>query len=1022
MPERAVLEEFIERHPELREPMQQVINSSNAGLAMLRLRKLAEKHEEVNELLPPKDLDITKLRRFAEDEIESRFERVSGVSQSNVIGGLEDELQVVVDPEKLASREVTIADVRRVLRAQNKDVSAGDFWEQKRRWVVRTLGQFRNIEDVESQILGVHEGAPVFVRDVAEVRIGYKKPTGLVRRFGEASIAINCVRETGANVLDVMDGLRAVRAEVDEKILKPRGLQLLQVYDETEYIYSSVNLVQQNIFIGGALTMVVLMQFLHLNVRTLLLTPFILLTAFAAAYVHPYFFGITLVLILIAGLWYARGALIVGLAIPTSIIGTFLVLGMLGRSLNVISLAGLAFAVGMLVDNAVVVLENVYRHAQLGASRLQAAVRGTYEVSGAVVASTLTTIAVFLPVVFVEEEAGQLFQDIALAISSAVGLSLVISVTLISMSSARLLKTNKNEGEESEANHANPIWEKSSGLAGLIESVASQFSKMIVRLNGYLLHSWFLRFGTIMILVAGAAILSWLLWPKVDYLPNGNRNLVFGILLPPPGYNQDELMELGRTVETELRPYWDVDPGSPEAAALKTPIIYDFFFVARGRSVFMGLRSTDPLRAGELIPLIQKTSAKLPGTFAVAQQSSLFERGLTAGRTIDIEIIGPDLTRLVGLGGQIFGQVMQNIEGVQARPVPSLDLSSPEIHLEPRNLSMAELEMQNEDLGYTVNALIDGAYAGDYFLGGDKIDLTIVGLEQRVQLTQDVAALPVATPGGQLVPLGTLADVSISSGPEQVNHRERQRAITIVVTPPADMPLEDAMDVIQEKILGPIYASGQLGEGYRINLTGTADKLRDTWLSLRFNVALALLITYLLMAALFESWLYPLVIIMSVPLGAVGGVLGLAILNLFVFQALDTLTMLGFVILIGTVVNNPILIVHHSLELMRETGLGHREAILESVRTRIRPIFMTTTTTVLGLLPLVLFPGAGSELYRGLGSVVLGGLVVSTLFTLVLVPVLFSVALEMKQGLARLIWGKPHSIQSDIGREKVLVS
>ncbi|MCA8988920.1 MAG: efflux RND transporter permease subunit, partial [Planctomycetaceae bacterium] len=194
------------------------------------------------------------------------------------------------------------------------------------------------------------------------------------------------------------------------------------------------------------------------------------------------------------------------------------------------------------------------------------------------------------------------------------------------------------------------------------------------------------------------------------------------------------------------------------------------------------------------------------------------------------------------------------------------------------------------------------------------------------------------------------------------------------------------------------------------------------WLSLRFNVALALLITYLLMAALFESWLYPLVIIMSVPLGAVGGVLGLAILNLFVFQALDTLTMLGFVILIGTVVNNPILIVHHSLELMRETGLGHREAILESVRTRIRPIFMTTTTTVLGLLPLVLFPGAGSELYRGLGSVVLGGLVVSTLFTLVLVPVLFSVALEMKQGLARLIWGKPHSTQSDIGREKVLVT
>ena len=241
----------------------------------------------------------------------------------------------------------------------------------KRRWVVRTLGQFRNQEDVAGQVLAVQNGAPVYVRDVADVRIGYKKPTGLVRRFGEASIAVNCVRETGANVLDIMDGLRKVRAEVDEKILKPRGLQLIQVYDETEYINSSVNLVQQNIFIGGALTMIVLMQFLHLNVRTLLLTPFILVSALAAAYVDPWFFTVTLALILWAGFWYARGALIVGLAIPTSIIGTFLILGWLGRSLNVISLAGLAFAVGMLVDNAVVVLENVYRHAQMGKPRLR---------------------------------------------------------------------------------------------------------------------------------------------------------------------------------------------------------------------------------------------------------------------------------------------------------------------------------------------------------------------------------------------------------------------------------------------------------------------------------------------------------------------------------------------------------------------------------------------------------------------------------------------------------------------------
>jgi HAE1 family hydrophobic/amphiphilic exporter-1 len=236
----------------------------------------------------------------------------------------------------------------------------------------------------------------------------------------------------------------------------------------------------------------------------------------------------------------------------------------------------------------------------------------------------------------------------------------------------------------------------------------------------------------------------------------------------------------------------------------------------------------------------------------------------------------------------------------------------------------------------------------------------------------------------------------LSSGPEQINHRERQRTITIQVSPPPGIALGAAIERIEQELIAPLQASGQLGGEYVVNLSGAADKLRQTWLALRFNVVLALLITYLLMAALFESWLYPLVIIFSVPLGAVGGVVGLQLLSGYLMllgqppQSLDVLTMLGFVILIGTVVNNPILIVHQALNHMREDGYGQREAILESVRTRIRPIFMTTTTTVFGLIPLVLFPGAGSELYRGLGAVVLGGLLISTVFTLLLTPVLFS--------------------------------
>ncbi len=1014
-PSQQAIAAFAEEHPELREVLQPIAKTDNPGLRLFRLRRAAKQNTALAPLMPP-DLNVPQMRRFAEDMIEARLERVTGVSNANVLGGLEDELQVVIDPQRLAARGVTIEDVRRVLSLQNQDTSAGDFWEGKSRYVVRTLNQFQSTQEVSEQLLAIRDGAPVFVSDVADIQMGYKKPDGLVRRFGESSIAINAIRETGANILDVMDGLREAVDELNTDVLKTQRLQLLQVYDETEYIYSSVNLVNQNIIVGGTLTMLVLMLFLHLQLKTLVISPLIAATAVAAILWEPWLFSVTLVLIVASGFWFARGALVVGLAIPISIIGTFLLLNLWGRSLNVISLAGMAFAVGMLVDNAVVVLENIYRHYQNGDSPRQAAVRGTNEVWGAVLASTLTTLAVFLPVLFVEQEAGQLFRDIALAISAAVGLSLVVSITLIPTATARLLR-----GSDRHLHSGAPA-QPQSGKIDRMQGLAERFVDRIVDTNRWVQRNMLRRLTVVLVLIVFAFGGSYLLWPKVEYLLSGNRNLVFGIILPPAGYNLDELTSLGETVEAHLEAYWDVDPGSPEEAALDFPAIFDFFYVARGRQVFLGIRSLDPARSAELIPLIQQVKAKLPDTFVVAKQSSLFEQGLTAGRTIDIEITGPDLQTLVSLGGRVLGQVMGGpgappvVPDAQARPVPSLDLSNPEIHVIPRLVQGEQMGVDASTLGYAVNALVDGAFATDYYIGGDKIDLTILGNPGLASRSQDLESLPIATAGGQLVPLSSLATIRRSSGPEQINHRERQRAITIEVSPPADMALEDALERIETEILTPMRQSGALAGGYRIQLAGTADKLRETWMALRWNVLLALLITYLLMAALFESWIYPLVIILSVPLGAVGGILGLRALEYYLAfqglppQALDVLTMLGFVILIGTVVNNAILIVHQSLNLIRDEGYHSRDAILESVRTRVRPILMTTATTILGLLPLVLFPGSGSELYRGLGSVLLGGLLVSTIFTLVFVPTLFRLFMDLKESTARIDTDKSEKV------------
>jgi HAE1 family hydrophobic/amphiphilic exporter-1 len=945
-------------HPGLAAALDHVAGARTSDLALHRLRKLVAEHPELAPIAPGQ-IDVEAMRRMAEDDIESRLERVDGVSAADLVGGRVDELQVIVDPQLLAARQLTIEDLRLALANQNKDTSGGDFWEGKRRYVVRTLGQFRSPEQVEAVIVARRDGKPVYVRDVARATLGNRKPDGVVRRFGARNIAIRITREQGANVLDVMRRIRALVGQIDGQ-LRPRGLSLTLVYDETTYIDSAIGLVNDNIFVGGILTLATLLVFLR-NIRS---------------------------------------TFIVALSIPVSVMGTFLALAAFNRTLNVISLAGMAFAVGMLVDNAVVVLESIYVHWSRGETPREAAVRGTNEVWGAIFASTLANVAVFLPVFFIKGEAGQLFGDIALAIASAVGLSILVSGLVVPVAAALLL-----QGRHARAAAAIVVGGDDEAAPGTRPSFAfgdpflllgRGFMAGVTRLNRFLLGSVFRQAATSLSVIVASIVATWILMPKVEYLPEGNRNLVFGILLPPPGYNLDELLRMGDAVEARLLPYWDVDPGTPEAAALDAPILGDFFFVARGRSVFIGLRALEPLEAAKLVPLVRRVAGDLPGTFAVAKQSSLFEQGIGSGRTVDIEITGPDLAKLVQLGIRVMGLLPEATPGSQNLPKPSLDLSSPEVQLVPRFEQAADMQLDARQLGYMVDCLVDGGYATDYFLDNDRVDLVIKVDERFLKRTQDLRSLPVVTPGGQLVPLESVAEVrEFSSGPEQILHRERERAITVQVSPPPRMPLEEAQDRIRKMVVEPLAASGALEGGYQINLGGTSDKLQNTWESLRFNLVLAGVITYLLMAALFESWFYPAVIITAVPIGAVGGLLGLWLLNRFgaafgIFQSLDVLTMLGFVILIGTVVNNPILIVEQALNLVRQGDLPPTEAILEAVRSRVRPIFMTTLATVLGLLPLVISPGAGSELYRGLGAVLLGGMLVSTIVTLVLVPLLLA--------------------------------
>ena len=889
---------------------------------------------------------------FVEDVVKERLERVNGIATVNVFGGVERELQVIVSPERLAKVRLTIPEIVNRLRTENISVSAGDVDEGKRRYVVRAQGELNTVEAVESVVLrssAADNGfGRVLVRDVADVRFGYKEPTARIRHRGEPAIAFNAVRETGANVIETMRGLRAALEELSVEVLPRENLYVNQVYDETIYIDGAIDLVIQNIWIGGLLAAGVLMLFLR----------------------SP------------------RATLVISLAIPVSIIASFVAMAALGRTLNVISLAGIAFAVGMVVDAAIVVLENIYRLRQQGMPPARAAYEGARQVWGAILVSALTTVLVFAPILVMDLEAGQLFRDIAVAISVSVMLSLVVAMTVIPALSSRLL--GSRNGAKLSVLPLPIIDPIGRGFAWLVRQYVAATTQY--RLLGF----------TLAAAMTGGAIWGAVTFlPKLEYLPEGNRNLVFGVIVPPPGYNLETMTGIAENIEGVAQPLWEKeetgDPAEP-------PAMESFFFVALRGTTFLGGSSKDPSRVSELIPVLSTPIFSEPGTFGFINQRSLFGRGIGGGRAIELNVSGDRLEDILAVAlraaGRI-GAVFPRQEGNQFRPQPGLELGSPEVRLAPDRVRLADAGVDAQTLAQTVDAFNDGLRVDEITVGADRLDLMVKG-EASLNVgagalrTQDIGEFPVVTPSGRIVPASRLAEVVLTAGPTEIRHRERLRTVTLELRPSAAIPLETALEIMEAEVMAPLQAdAAQMGVS--MSLSGAADELSKTWAALQINLLLALVIVFLAMAVLFESFILPLVIMVSVPVAGAGGVAGLAVLNLYQPQPLDMLTLLGFVILIGIVVNNAILIVHQSLYHLREEGMSPQAAIQEASRNRVRPIFMSTLTSVFGMLPLVVFPGAGSELYRGLGSVVVGGLSMSALLTLLLVPALLRLALSAEK-------------------------
>jgi HAE1 family hydrophobic/amphiphilic exporter-1 len=862
---------------------------------------------------------VSRYRTWFQNEGLPRLERIRGVANIDFFGGQDTEVHVSFDADALAARGIPIGTLAETIRAELADVSAGDITLGKRSFVVRTIAAPDELGELENVVVSTGpDGQPIRIGDVATVGEGLRKRSAYVFANDQEAIALLFRREAGSNVLEVTEQILAEIEAVQTEMLDPLGLELYVANDQSGYIYDALALVRSNLLLGGGLAILVLLFFLR-NVRA---------------------------------------SAVVAIAIPVSIIGTMLGMSVLGRTINIVSLAGMAFAVGMVVDNAIVVMEAIDACRATSKNIAEAALSGAREVWGALVASTLTTVAVFIPIILWQDTVGELLRDVAVAVCCAVVISLVVSVLVIPSFAAQIVK---DDGKAT----AEP-----SKTAQRIGRVAAWCAASLPRAAALS--------ATVVLVTAGLAF--WLT-PPMEYLPTGNRNLLFGILVPPPGYSIDETIGMGERFQDEIASHVGVESDG-------VPSIGRSFFVARSGQAFMGASAEDPDQIGDLVGYYRGQQRGIPGVFGVASQASLFGRGVGSSRAVDVQLSGSDLSELVDAGGRLMGLLTAAMPDAQIRPIPSLDLGAPELQVRPRRADSARQGMSGAALGAAVDALVDGRIIGELGRDGEpNLRVVLTADDGGVQDPTQLLSAMVATPRGDVLPVGALADLVETVGPTTIQRIERRRAITLQVSPPDDLALESAMELIRDQVI----PAGELPSTVQVTLAGTADDLTVAKAKFLQVLLLAVVISFLLMAALFEDFLAPLVILVTVPMAAAGGMMALRAVDIFLRpQPLDMMTAVGFILLIGVVVNNAILVVDGALTRLRD-GLDLESAVQGAVRRRVRPIMMSALTSLAGLLPLVLLPGSGSELYRGVGAVVLGGLALATFLTLFVVPALFTV-------------------------------
>ncbi len=949
------------------EPIMRLVLTRKAGAAADTTKDADAANAPQTDLM--RKAELMRMRRYAEDQLKKRLEPVTGVAAVKVGGGLEDEVEVAIDQESLAQHKMSIAQVIDRLGQENVNISGGRIEEGTQRYLVRTVNQFTNLDQMRELLIANQDGVPIRLRDVATVSQGYKDREAIIRLGGQEAVELAIYKEGDANTVSVATAVKATLETLKKEL--PYGTELTTIQDQSIFIQSALHEVRNEALLGGLFAILIIFFFLHDGWSTF----------------------------------------VIGLSLPVSIVATFFFMGRLGLNLNVMSLSGLALATGLVVDDSIVVLESIAKARERGLGILDAAITGTREVSMAVVASTLTTVSVFFPLVFVQGVAGQLFKDQALTVSIALMISLAVSLTLIPMLSSLKSKAPLSFGEQQADLQQQPKGRMGRIAAGTGKAVRATTSGGLfgVSLAITTVARVFVRYVGRFLTRVGTLVLVPYNWGAARYqkmLPSALRHpmLVLG------GAAAAFVMALliASTLGTDLIPQFAQDRFEltaklPAGTQLRET---DALVAAiegkhgkdQGVQALYGVSGTgtrldaNPTESGENVAKLDvimgegmtKASEARETEAMRATMQSYPDVQIKFGRPqifsfaapLEIELRGQDLDKVAKAGRKLTALMQDSPHFADIKS--TVEEGFPEVQIRFDQDRAAALGLTTRQVADQVVRKIRGEVATRYSFRDRKIDVLVRAQQADRSSIESIRKIIVNPESVHPITLDAVADVVATVGPSEI-HRVDQVRVAIVSANLRNIDLGTAVKEVND-----LVAKNPLGADVRMHIGGEGEELDASIKSLLFAFGLAIFLVYLVMASQFESLLHPFVILFTIPLAIVGAVLALWMDR----SPISIVVFIGMILLVGIVVKNAILLVD-KVNQLREQGVTKREAIHQGATSRLRPIVMTTLTALFGFAPLAFFGGDGAEVRAPMAITVIGGLLVSTLLTLVVIPVMY---------------------------------